>query len=70
MNNHRTFIRTFASLNRQDRNTEWWTVDNEAKLYALRDYIPFVNLFCHDGPGGFIIYLDKPKHTATMTGAA
>jgi len=63
---HHTFLRTIGHLDSQDRTTEWWTVTNENAFYAMRDAIPFQNLFVGMEQGGLVIYLDKPRPESTL----
>jgi len=60
MKPHHAIIRNFASLYRKDAKTEWWTVNDENAMFAMRGMIPFTNLYCNLLAGGFVVYLDQP----------
>jgi hypothetical protein len=58
---HHTFLRAIGHLADKDRATEWWTVTDFDAFCAGRDAIPFANLYCHEGRGGLVVYLDRPR---------
>lgn len=60
MTPHHTFLRVIGHLYRKDRTTEWWTVTDEHTFYVSRWTIPFAHLYCHNGDGGLVVYLDQP----------
>ncbi len=65
MLNHNATLRAIGATKTRhsNRSTEYWSIQEskEAQFYAIRDSIPFNNLFCGFRESGFIVYLDQPK---------